>query len=83
MNKINEPVISLNIARNYFRYLPKNTDYFSEAMIDDLNDINSFTEDAFSWFVGQFFGCFSLNQDSANYILKKRSEIKIKKPYLG
>ena len=52
-------------------------------MINDLNEISSFTSDAFSWLIGQFIGVFKLNQDSLDYITQKQDSIKIQKPYLG
>jgi hypothetical protein len=53
-------------------------------MIRDLNEINSVTNDAFSWLNGQFISnILKLNKNSTDFIREKRNEINIKKPYLG
>jgi hypothetical protein len=53
-------------------------------MIKDLNEINSETNDAFSWLNGQFISnILKLNKNSTDIIRQKRDQITIKKPYLG
>jgi hypothetical protein len=81
---INTTIVSLNIERNYFSGHTSNTDTYPEGMIRDLNEINSVTNDAFSWLNGQFISSIlKLNKNSTDFIREKRNEINIKKPYLG
>ncbi len=83
-SSVNTTIVSLNIGRNYFGGHTSNTDTYPEGMIKDLNEINSVTNDAFSWLNGQFISnILKLNKNSTDFIREKRNEINIKKPYLG
>ena len=76
-------MIGLEFKRNFISLNPKNTNDYHTEMLIDLNEINSVTTDAFSWLIGQFISVLKLNQDSIEYINKKRTGMKMEKPYLG
>ena len=74
----------MKIERNSFGYHPEVTEYYPDEMLNDLNEIYSLTNDAFSWFIGQFIkSVLKPNQNTTEYVKKKRTEIMIKKPFLG
>ena len=81
---LNATTITLNIGSHYFGHYPSNTEYFPEEMLKDLNEISSYTNDAFSWFIGQIIrNALKLNQNSTEYLVNKKAELQLKKPYLG
>ena len=50
-------------------------------MLKDLNEISTYTNDAFSWFIGQIIrNDLKLNQNSPEYLVNKKAELQLKKP---
>ena len=78
---LNSTTIKLNINFHYFSNAPLNTEYFPDEMLKDLNEIRSYTNDAFSWFIGQIIrNALKLNQNSPEYLVNKEAELQLKKP---
>jgi hypothetical protein len=75
----------MNIVRNYFgHFLMKTNLYYPDEMIADLNEISCFSNDPFSWLIGQFNKyALRLNDRTFNFVDKKIADIKKLKPLLG
>ena len=81
---LNSTTIALSILSHYFGHAPYNTEYFPAEMLNDLNEISSYTNDAFCWFIGQIIrNALKLNQNSIEYLDMKQAELQLKKPFLG
>ena len=53
-------------------------------MLKDLNEISSYTTDAFSWFIGQIIrNALKVNRNSTEYLVKKQAELRLKNRILG
>ena len=75
----------MNIVRNYFGHFLMNTNlYYPDEMIADLNEISCFSNDPFSWLIGQFnLYTLRLNNETFNFVDKKTNVSKELKPLLG
>jgi hypothetical protein len=73
----------MNIDRNYFGHFSMNV-YYPEELIADLNEISCFSNEPFSWFIGQFNKhLLKLNNITLNHVNQKISDIKALKPLMG
>ncbi len=75
----------MNIVRNYFGHFLMNTNlYYPEELVADLNEISCFSNDPFSWLIGQFnIYALRLNNETFNFVDKKTNVTKELKPLLG
>jgi hypothetical protein len=75
----------MNIVRNYFGHFLMNTNlYYPEELVADLNEISCFSNDPFSWLIGQFnIYALRLNNETFNFVDKKTNVSKELKPLLG
>lgn len=80
----NSKTIRLTIERNYFGFHDKNTDYYPDKFIEDLNQINNYINDPFAWMFGQFINhALVMNNETLNFVYKSIAEKKLQKPYIG
>jgi hypothetical protein len=58
--------------------------YYPEELVADLNEISCFSNDPFSWLIGQFnIYALRLNNETFNFVDKKTNVSKELKPLLG
>ena len=83
--KKDQKSIVLNIEKHYFNALTiYDTSFYPEEFLYDLNVVSCYTNDAFSWMIGQFIKhALRLNEKTRDIISEKTAYLKEIKNLIG
>lgn len=82
--RCDKKIIRLKIERNYFGYQARNTDFFPDEFLEDLQKMKKYVNDPLSWISGQFIHhVIKLNNQTRQYLNEKLKKKNLQKPYLG